>query len=70
VSTPPPDYTPPVTVYLVEEADEAGDFSQIGGFFAEEEAMKLLQRLTREGRQPRINMVLIHYRAEDYEYDR
>jgi cell division protein FtsN len=70
VTTPPPDYLPPVLVYLVEEPAEVGYLNQVGGFFTEEEAEKLLQRLTAEGRQARINMVSIHQRAQDYEYDR
>ncbi len=68
--SPPPGYTPPATVYLVEEANEAGEVAQIGGFFSEGEANRLLQRLAAEGRNAYINDVPIHQRAEDYEYDR
>jgi hypothetical protein len=72
VDTPPPGYKPPILVYLVEETDQTGEklFGQIGGFFTEEEAATLLKRLTDEGRYAHINMVAIHQRAVDYEYDR
>jgi hypothetical protein len=76
VDTPPKDYTPPVLVYLVEYTDDPGGdddapWKQLGGFFAEREAEKLLERLTAEGWQHvRINMAAIHQRAVDYEYDR
>jgi hypothetical protein len=70
VDAPPPDYTSPVLVYLVEESNEEGEIAQIGGFFTDDEAQKLLQRLTAEGRTAYINMVPIHQRAADYDYDR
>jgi cell division septation protein DedD len=70
VDVPPPDYTPPIAVYLVEEASETGEVAQIGGFFSEEEANTLLERLRVEGREAHINVVPIHRRAADYEYDR
>jgi hypothetical protein len=70
METPPPDYTPPVEVYLVEERNEAGEIGQIAGFFIEGEAEKLLERLTREGRRAYVNVVPIHQRAADYEFDR
>lgn len=65
-----PGYTPPVMVYLVEEKNEAGEVGQFGGFFSEEEADRLLQRLAAEGRNVYINSVPIHQRTEDYEHDR
>jgi hypothetical protein len=70
VDAKPPEYTPPVPVYLVEEANEAGEFAQVGGFFTKDEANSLVGRLTAEGRQAHINVVPIHRRAVDYEYDR
>jgi hypothetical protein len=70
LETPPPDYTPPVDVWLVEEANEAGEFAQVGGFFSEDEAQTLVRRLAGEGRSARINIVPVHRRAVDYEYDR
>jgi hypothetical protein len=70
MKSPPPDYTPPVAVYLVEERNEAGEIGQVAGFFGEAEAEKLLERLTSEGRRAYINVVPIHQRAADYEFDR
>jgi cell division septation protein DedD len=70
VDAPPPDYTSPVLVYLDEEPNTEGEIAQIGGLFTEEEAQKLLQRLNAEGRTAYINMVPIHQRAADHEYDR
>jgi hypothetical protein len=74
VDTPPTGYTPPVLVYLVEYANQPGDdvpWKQVGGFFAKREAETLLEELTAEGwPHVRINMVAIHQRAVDYDYDR
>ncbi len=70
MDVPPPGYTPPVTVYLVEEPNVDGEIGQVGGFFAEEEAQQLLRRLTDEGRQAHINLVPIHRRVVDYDHDR
>jgi hypothetical protein len=67
----PAGYREPVVVHLVEESDEASNECwQVGGFFAEAEAKKLLHRLHGEGRRARINVMPIHQRVEDYEYDR
>jgi hypothetical protein len=58
-------------VYLVEERHPtSGDVAQIGGFLDEEEAAKLVARLASEGRRSSVNMVAIHRRWVDYEYDR
>jgi hypothetical protein len=70
VETPPPDYKAPVLVYLVEEANTAGEIGQLGGFLNESEANELRQRLEAEGRAVRVNLVPIHHRIEDWEYDR
>jgi hypothetical protein len=70
MGAPPEDYTPPVPVYLVEEANTAGEIGQVGGFFSEGEAPELLRRLLAEGRDAYINVVAVHQRAVDYEYDR
>ncbi len=68
---PPSGYREPVRVYLVEESDEAsGDLWQVGGFFVEAEASKLLHRLHGEGRRAHVNIVPIHQRVEDWEHDR
>ena len=70
MATPPPDYTPPVVVYLVEEPNQAREIAQVGGFFSEGEAEQLVERLSAEGRRAWINQVAIHQRVADYEYDR
>jgi hypothetical protein len=57
-------------VYLVEESNDAGETAQIGGFFEEAEAEKLKARLAAEGRTVCVNLVPIHRRWVDYEYDR
>ena len=67
---PPPGYESPVLVYLVEEPNEAGEIAQVGGFFDEAEAEKLKARLAAEGRTAHINLVPVHRRWADYEYDR
>jgi hypothetical protein len=70
----PDGYELPVTVYLVELSDETDDVSygQIGGFFSEAEAGKCLARWSAEADSGRahINMVPIHRRIEDWQYDR
>ena len=66
----PSGYEPPVPVYLVEEPNEAGETAQVGGFFDEAEAEKLKARLAAEGRTVHVNVVPIHRRWADYEYDR
>jgi hypothetical protein len=70
VETPSPDYKAPVLIYLVEEANSAGEIGQLGGFLSESEANELRQRFEAEGREVRVNMVPIHHRIEDWEYDR
>jgi hypothetical protein len=70
LNTPPPDYTPPVLVYLVEEADAAGGVAQVAGFFSEDEAEALVRTLNSERRAARVNTVPIHRRVVDYEHDR
>ena len=73
MDTPPPGYTQPFLVYLVEYTDETGDIcdGQAGGFTTQAEAEKLKELLEAEGRGPfRINMVAIHARTTDWEYDR
>jgi hypothetical protein len=70
VSVPPSGYTPPTDVFLGEEVNEADEVAQIGGFFSEDEANTLLERLLGEGREVHINVVAIHRRAADYEWHR
>jgi hypothetical protein len=68
----PRGYFEPFLVYLVEFSDEAGDacFGQAGAFATEREAEKLVTRLKAEGEFARINMVPVHRRWQDYEFDR
>jgi hypothetical protein len=56
---------------LVELSDETGDvsFGQIGGCFSEQEAEKCLAQWSAEGGHAQINMVPIHRRIEDWQYD-
>ena len=73
METPPPGYTPPFPVYLVEYTDDTGDKStgQAGGFTSRSEAEKLQEALEAEGRGPlRINTVPIHLSVTNWEYDR
>jgi len=69
METPPPDYTPPIAVYLVEVPNEADEVSQVAGFFIESHAQEVLDTLIGEGRRAHINVVPIHQRVEDYEWD-
>ena len=70
MDAPPPGYSDPVVVCLVEETNEAGETYQVGGFFSVEEATTLLWRVLREGRDAHINHVAIHQRVIDWEWDR
>jgi hypothetical protein len=71
VDMPPDCYEEPVIVYLVEEKHpESGEVGQIGGFFDQDEAKKLVARLASEGRESFLNLVPIHKRWVDYEFDR
>jgi hypothetical protein len=70
MNSPPSGYESPVLVYLVEEPHVIGEIAQVGGFFDETEAEKLQARLAAEGRTTHVNLVPIHRRLADYEYDR
>jgi hypothetical protein len=70
MDAPPPGYTEPVVVCLVEETNEAGETRQVGGFFSVEEATTLLWRVLRQGRDAHLNYVAIHHRVVDWEWDR
>ena len=69
----PKGYVSPETAYVVEfETDEDGPV-QYGAFFSEAHASRLKDRLIRDGvdaERLRINIVAIHSRLEDYEWDR
>lgn len=72
---PPDGYEEPVMVWLVEYQDSReppGWRGQVGGFFSEAEAQRLLDRVVAEGKfeNAHINVVPIHRRVEDWEYDR
>jgi hypothetical protein len=73
VDEPPAGYIKPFCVYLVESTDESEDvcLGQAGAFTSEEEAMRLRELLESEGRGPfRLNVVPVHARVSDWEYDR
>ncbi len=65
----PKRYDSPVLVYLVEEEFQ-GEIRQIGAFFDEPDAMALQNQLTSEGRDARLNLVFVHRRFMDHEFDR
>ena len=73
--SPPDGYVQPSTAWCVEYVDprqpEEGSF-QVGAFTTEAEANKLLRRMESEGffAQLRINLIPVHRRIEDWEYDR
>lgn len=68
----PTRYRAPAVVYLVQHCDERdASTSQLAGFTAEREAEACLKQLTREGwKDLHINMVPVHRRLEDWEWDR
>jgi hypothetical protein len=72
MDTPPPGYVEPFWVYAVELTDESGNVNlgQLGAFTVKEEAEILLARLKAEGERARLNMIPVHERAVDYEFDR
>lgn len=71
---PPDGYIAPFWVYAVEDFDHREpewNVGQFGAFTSREEAERLLKRLESEGVTGlRINMLPVHERYEDYEYDR
>ena len=72
---PPEGYREPVTVWSVEFIDprQPNEGSvQVGAFTSEKEAEALRQRLEDEGSLPplRINLIPVHRRVEDWEWDR
>jgi hypothetical protein len=71
----PDGYIEPSTAWCVEYVDprEPGEGShQVGAFTTEGEAKKLLDRLEAEGffASLRINLVPVHVRVEDWDWDR
>jgi len=72
---PPEGYIEPTTAWCVEYVDlrQPGEGSiQVGVFTTEDEANKLKSRLKSEGfsAELRINLVPVHHRIEDWEWDR
>jgi hypothetical protein len=71
---PPSGYQTPVLVYSVEFYDARDTaFFQIGAFYSEAEAQALLDQWVAEGGmadQIRINMLPVHQRLEDWNFDR
>lgn len=72
---PPPGYIEPITAWCVEYVDprepEAGSH-QVGAFTTESEAEKLQRRLVADGffAELHINLIPVHRRVEDWEWDR
>lgn len=72
---PPLGYTEPTSAWCVEYVDPrepAEGSHQVAAFTTQAEAEKLLNRLTAEGyfAELRINVVSVHRRVEDWEWDR
>jgi hypothetical protein len=71
---PPSGYQAPVLVYSVEFYDARDSaFFQIGAFYSEAEAQALLDQWVAEGGmddQIRINMLPVHQRLKDWNFDR
>ena len=72
---PPQGYVRPITAWCVEYIDprepEVGSH-QVGAFTTESEAERLKQRLEAEGyfAELHLNVVSVHHRVEDREWDR
>ena len=71
----PDGYVEPIVAWCIEYVDprqsEEGSF-QVGAFTSEAEANKLLDRLSSEGffAELRINLIPVHQRIEDWDWDR
>ena len=68
----PDGYVEPKVVYLAEWVDERdGNVAQLGGFTSPTVAEACVAQLEGGGRQDLvINMVAVHERLEDWQYDR
>ena len=68
----PSGYRTPLLVYLVEYEDERDEhISQLGGFTTLHEAEACLARLESEGwKNLHINLVWVHERLTDWQWDR
>jgi cell division septation protein DedD len=68
----PRGYRSPELAYAVEETDERGETPcQLGAFFSLDAAEACLARLESEGfNNLHINMIPIHERLDDWEFDR
>ncbi|MFE3998077.1 SPOR domain-containing protein [Nocardioides sp. YIM B13467] len=72
---PPKGYVEPSAAWCVEYVDprQPGEGAfQVGAFTTEVEARKLLDRLQAEGffAELRLNLIAVHARIEDWEWDR
>ena len=71
---PPQGYVEPISVWLVEFLDsrQPGERFQAGAFTTQEEAQRLLEALAQAGGHEDlcINLVPVHARLEDWEWDR
>jgi len=68
----PKGYREPELVYAVEERDENGhSHRQLGAFFTEREALSCIARLEVAGDSGLvINLIPVHLRIQDWEFDR
>jgi len=69
----PEGYVSPEIAYSVELETDADGWIQCGAFFSETPARGLMERLIRDGvdaERLRINVIAIHCRLEDHEWDR
>ncbi|WP_091237829.1 hypothetical protein [Klenkia soli] len=68
----PAGYAEPLITYLVEHFDQRdGEVSQLGGFFSEREADACIAQLEVEGWiDLRINIVTVHHRVTDWQWNR
>ncbi|MEQ4208464.1 SPOR domain-containing protein [Actinopolymorpha sp. B9G3] len=73
--SPPEGYAEPIEAWCVEYVDprQPGEGSfQVGAFTTEAEAQKLRRRLEADGffAKLQINLIPVHHRVEDWEWDR
>jgi hypothetical protein len=67
----PKEYRAPELVYVVEAHDDRESHTQLGAFFNEHEARNCIARLEADGHTDLIiNMIPVHLRVQDWEFDR
>lgn len=73
-AAPPACYRPPLIVWVVEYTDDrqSGSQFQAGAFTTQVEAERLMNQLSRNGSSGEIliNMIPVHRKLEDWEWDR